>query len=207
MNLLDMWQQVWKVKAPSKVLVGYRLLPNMMREASAGEWVSKWKSDWYHSGAMRRAQQVCVDSFGALFCVPPQAKYVSRRVVMRCADLWDIEEQCQCQAHPLCWVFPFQCNGVKINLSHDFISTRWWRDQLEASWCQTPSASPPVLNLKNQVCSTNLSRSVQQREQRRHCNTSLPSILVAGSLWSFLSNKYLKKRWVLDKCLWCSLKN
>ena len=141
------------------------------------------------------------------FLFPPQAKYVSYRVVMWCADLWDIEEQCQCQAHPLCWVFPFQCNGVKINLSHDFISTRWWRDQLEASWCQTPSASPPVLNLKNQVCSTNLSRSVQQREQRRHCNTSLPSILVAGSLWSFLSHKYLKKRWVLDKCLWCSLKN
>ena len=38
----------------------------------AWEWVSNWKSaDWYHSGAMRRAQQVvCIDSFRALSWFP-----------------------------------------------------------------------------------------------------------------------------------------
>ena len=106
------------------MLAGYRLLANMMREASAWEWVSNWKYDWYHSGAMRRAHTYVLTPLEH-FPVSVQANYMSRRIVMWYADLGDIKEQCQCQAHPLRWVFSFKFDGDKINLSHDFISTRW----------------------------------------------------------------------------------
>ena len=120
------------------------------------------------------------------FLFPSASKvYVSLCVMWCGADLWDTEEQCQCQAHPLRWVF------ISIQWRQDLSDAWFYFDSMttrskESQW--VPGAKF-IFSSNNKLKNTfawliwkTKSRSVEQREQCQHCTTSLP-ILVAGSLY------------------------